>query len=211
MNNERKRGLNDLLIRIGQGDYLALNWIYELLREDAIHMLLAEVGGVDAAEADALYNRAMHKIWLSARGYESRSSGDVDVTAYAWLRKIIINTARDWARVARKRASMELQEADMTSEGEEETQVEFSPIEQLWDDDLALHERETTNPPRLMESKLDWAAFLATLNERELRIITRLAEGATQTQIAEELNISPARLSQIVKDLRQRTEAIWRA
>jgi len=208
MNNERKRGLNDLLIRIGQGDYLALNWIYELLREDAIHMLLAEIGGMDAAEADALYNRAMHKIWLSASGYESRSSGDVDVTAYAWLRKIIINTARDWARVARKHATSELQEADMISEGEDETQVELSPIEQLQDDDLALHERETNNPLRLLESKLDWAAFLASLDERELLICTRLAEGKTQTQIAAELDISPARLSQIVKELRQRADAI---
>ena len=78
-------------------------------------------------------------------------------------------------------------------------------------DDLALHERETNNPPHLLESKLDWAAFLASLDERELLICTRLAEGKTQTQIAAELDISPARLSQIVKVLRQRVDVIQSA
>lgn len=211
MNNERKRGLHDLLIRIGQRDLPAFDWIYELLHDEAIRMLLLEVGGMDAAEADALYNRGMYKIWLNAPGYEGRSSGDVDVTAYAWMRKIIINTARDWARSQRKLASLEMQETDMISEGEDESQVELSPMEQLRDENLALQERETTNPPRLLESKLDWASFLAGLNEREGLICTRLADGKTQTEIAAELNISPARLSQIVKELRQRVEAIRRA
>jgi RNA polymerase sigma factor (sigma-70 family) len=199
-----KRGMNDLLIRIGQGDMLALNWLYELLHRHAVGMILAEIGGLDEADADASYNRAMQKIWSSASSYQSRSSGDVDVTAYAWVRTTILNTARDAARALRKRAAAEQQESDMIVANDDDNQPELSPMEQLMDEELAPNERETNDPADLLLSKLDWTAFLATLDEREMRICTRLADGRTQTEIAAELGISAARLSQIISGLRQR-------
>lgn len=211
MKKDHLRGCNDLLLRVGQGDIIAFEWLYALFQQDSIYLLLADFSTLDLAEADALYNRAMTKIWENASSYQSRSNGDTDLTAYSWIRTTILNTARDHARSARKRNQIELQETDMLAPDQETTQSEYSPIEQLGDADLALPERETNNPARLLESKLDWEAFLDTLDERERYICARRAEGATQTQIAAALNISPARLSQIITDLRHRAESIVRA
>ena len=211
MKKDHLRGLNDLLLRAGQGDLLAFEWLYALLHQDALYLLLADFSGIDLAEADALYNRAMTKIWEGASGYQSRLSGDNDLTAYAWMRTTILNTARDYARGTRKRNQAELQETDMIVPGEEANQSDYSPIERLGEDDLALFERETNNPAQLLESKLDWEAFLDTLDERERFICAARAEGMTQTEIAAALKISPARLSQIVTDLRRRAESIVRA
>lgn len=196
-------GLHSLLVRIGQGDSLALAVLYEQMKERFIRTILARVGGLDRADAEAAYNRAMFKIWACASSYEGKS--DVpDRSALGWISKTILNTARDHARTVRRLARYEQQETDMTNPDEDEPQAELSPMEQLADSDLAIEERTTDDPAALLESKVNWHAFLETLDPRERAIVLRLLDGATQSAIAAEMKISPARLSQLLRQMRER-------
>ncbi len=73
----------------------------------------------------------------------------------------------------------------------------------VWDELLAIDRRRT--PAELVASKLDFYAFLETLDYRQRQIAAALATGETTQDTAQVFGLSPGRISQI----RQEFKAAW--
>jgi RNA polymerase sigma factor (sigma-70 family) len=208
--NDWKLGLHDLLSRVGQRDEQAFTWLYESLRQTSVAMILAEVGGLDEDEAEAVYNRAMLKIWMKASTYQGRPEHTPDITAWAWIRTTILHTALDVSRGLRKREMAEILESEMLAESEQEETQDLSPIDQLSSADVSPADRAIDSPADLTETREGLKEFLRQLDERDRLIFQLLAQGLPQNEVAVRLGVSAPRMSQIVHSLRARAERMIR-
>ena len=209
--NDWRRGLQDLLNRVAQRDEQAFTWMYEVLHQTAVATILAEVGGLDEYEAEAIYNRSMLKVWQKASTYQGRPLHDPDATAWAWIRTVILHTALDISRGLRKRVMAEVVELEMRMLPSQEEMQDLSPIDQLSSEDVAPAERSVDSPAALSETREGLIEFFGELNPRERLIFRLLAEGRSQAEVAAHLGISAARLSQVVRSMRQRAEQLVRS
>lgn len=205
-----KRGLHDLLVRVALHDEDAFARMYEVLYRTAIATILAEIGGIDEADAESIYCQAMYKIWRKAGSYQGREERqDPDTTAWAWIRTTIVRTALDVSRSLRKKDMAELLESEMINEAEQDEGQDSSPIDQLSASDVAVGERMQDSPAKLTEAREGLHEFLGSLEERDKLIFRLLAEGHPQGEVAQRLGISASRLSQIVHALRDKAEVFF--
>lgn len=210
--SEYRRGLHDLLCRVGHSDEAAFVQIYETVHLIAIRTILGEFSNIDEFEAEAIYNQAMYKIWKRANTYEGRSNNDPDITAWTWIRVTIVHTAQDASRVIRRREDAEILEAEMTTDEQRgSSSTELSAIDRLSISDIAPADQPLTSPAVLVEGREGLVEFIQSLDERERLIFRLLMEGVSQADIAAKLGISPSRMSQIVHSLRSKAERMLRS
>jgi len=76
--------------------------------------------------------------------------------------------------------------------------------EQEWQEILV--EDRSVTPADLAASRIDYRAFLATLDCRDRRIAQKLATGESGGRVAELFGISPARISQLRQELKRAWE-----
>ncbi len=100
--NERRRELDGLLLRVGQGEREAFARLYSLTRGAVYAMALSLLR--DAQEAQDVAQDVFIKVWESAPGYRSQGS------PMAWLLTVARNLAR--SRLRRSGRQVELDEEE---------------------------------------------------------------------------------------------------
>lgn len=207
---EYRHGLHELLCRAGQKDEEAFTQIYQAIHRVALVAILAEVSSLDEAEAEAVFNRAMFKVWDRAGTYQGRPGPDPDLTAWAWIRTTILRTAQDASRMHRRRSVAEVLESDMLPEDEQEDISDLSPIDRLAPGEVSPADQVQTSPSALLEAHEGLIEYLDELDERERRVFQMLAEGTSQAEAAQTLGVSASRLSQIVRSMRDKAGRLTR-
>lgn len=98
----RRRELDGLLLRVGQGDREAFSRLYSLTRGAVYALALSLLG--DAHEAQDVAQDAFVRVWESAPSYRSQGS------PMAWLLTIVRNLARSRLRQSGRQTTLDEEE-----------------------------------------------------------------------------------------------------
>lgn len=98
----RRRELDGLLLRVGQGDREAFSRLYSLTRGAVYALALSLLG--DAHEAQDVAQDAFVRVWESAPAYRSQGS------PMAWLLTIVRNLARSRLRQGGRQTTLDEEE-----------------------------------------------------------------------------------------------------
>jgi RNA polymerase sigma factor (sigma-70 family) len=199
MNNYENKGLHDLLRDIAERkDEHALERVIEMVEIPLKAKIRRLSSALDDGQIKGIFSQVMLSVWLCAGDYRGGDRGDPEMSAWAWIHSITRNGTIDVVRKIERRKTKEIQSADLVSlRGMQDFDGE-SLFELLGSQDPSPLDRITDNE--------GYKEFIETLDLREAQIIEMRLGKKSQKEIAKILDISEARVSQIMKDLTMRAD-----
>lgn len=177
-------GLDDLVRKVSLENEEAFERFCEITKIHLMKVINSRKQFLNVAQAESVYNHVLFKIWTKANTYQGKSKGDSvedrDRIALGWVSSIAITTTIDAVRKLRRRKEKEIQEAD----------IYMFPA-----DHLSIYDQ--------VASKEGAKEFFDSLTDMQEKVVALLAQGKSQREIAKDVHLSPARVSQIVKDIKE--------
>lgn len=197
MNNQT--GLHVLIRRIAQGDTNAQSELGKLVRTPLTNKITTDFGSSFSEDdiTDVVLQSILH-IFLNATNYR----GDYgESSAWRWVYKIARNQALKWLKTTRHEIHFPdaSDDTDIADARVHKMITQFNPS--LTPDSLE---------EQLMEKLFQENAqkIIQQLSERERLILYLYSEKKwTFKQIAKHLNVSPARITQIMQDIRRKCQS----
>ena len=191
------KGLHYLLIKTGEGDTDAFANLIDNIRESAMALIRAQSSDFDEAYVGAIFNHAMTIVWEKSPGFIGKAENDegAEKVAWVWLETVIRNRSKRVADEISKRRRREISLDDPVTD-----HIEGSFIDHYVDDNRT--------PEKIIEDKQNIMQLEKSLDLQEHRVFRMLAEGFKQKDIAADLNLTEARVSQLVKSIRGKARPI---
>ena len=190
---------HEMLLEIAHGDDAnALSILYVEKFDLLVTHIKIQIPDLPGEDASGIVQKAFVRIAEHACQYR----GTKDASAWAWMKKIALNLAIDYARHSAK-SSIDMVE-DLAYSGEDSESLD--PRRQA---DLRLIQnyirQEWVDPPSVekqVESRQCFNLFMNSLKPQEREVFFMLSQGIDQVSIANRLGLSKGRISQIIENMR---------
>lgn len=197
-------GLHGLLLRTKARDEQAFETLLERVRKPSMRIIYSKLDPTyfDADDLDLVFYHAMAKTWQRASIYRGVSNfdpnRDEDLTAWAWIKKIVVNSALDYRRAEIKCRRFEISEPLLNLEDPE------NPSR-----DPNQRQKQFVDPIEEVEINENIQGFVKSLTLIEQELFNHLRNGIPKKEIAHKMGLSPSRISQLISILRKKYRELY--
>ena len=195
-----KRNLHPLIVQVAArkaSSEAALAELIEQISPQVIKIIRRLAPEISEYEADSIANLVFMKVWCKGASYIGKPQPglDPDLTAAAWLERIIRNECYSYLRELRKLKEREIQEADLGNDpAEDQGQADSSVLDKITNQTVSANPGISTEAYLIEQEQCD--AFRTTLSNEHNHILDQLMVDYKGSEIAHELGISEAAVSQ---------------
>jgi len=194
MAKKEESGLNALLRSVAAGHLDAIVEIWDIVFDKITGFILARFQVFDESEVEGIISRTILK--LMEKAYQYR--GTTDKQAMNYIFTIAKNIAIDLAK--KKGRTPYLDDLLIDPQGAKTT-------DELMDELLSIqepHSKQARSIEDQIDDLLGIEELIDELTEREREVLSLLAEGYSQREIAMALGVTPGRVSQLVRKIREK-------
>lgn len=192
-------GLHGILTRIQARDEEAFEILLERVKKPSMRIIRSKLDPNYFGNEDLtiIFFHGMMKVWEKARTYYGRSNfdsnRDKDLIAWAWMKTILINCARDYRKAEIKYRQYEIPESLLHPEETDRPSI-ISIGDQRLDNEVS----------QAMENKEKAEDFINSLTSQEQEVFDHIGYGLSKKETARRMGITPSRVSQLISDLRKK-------
>lgn len=183
----------------------ALVELIEQTSDDIKNLIHRIASDLSEYEIDSITNRVFALVWLRGSSYSGKTEPgrDPDLTAGAWLEKIIRNECYSYLRELKRDKSREIQEADLTSSTEEEeNRIDTSKLDYQANRTLSACQERPIEEHLIQEEQFQ--AFRRTLSDEQSHILEQKLADYSSSEIALELGVSQPAISQKRRSIKRK-------